>query len=80
MSKDRFHNPQNIEIVDHTYYSVQYGLVIMMAYYNEGVWYMTGQPEIKQSDLKFDLIVVQKICTHNEMVAGLVVTVEKKEA
>jgi hypothetical protein len=80
MSKERLHNPQNIEITDHTYYSVQYGLVIMMAYHNAGVWYMTGQPEIKQSDLKFDLIIVQKVCTHAELVNGLVVTVEEKEA
>lgn len=80
MSNNRLHNPQNIAIVDHTYYSVQYGLVIMMAYYNAGVWYMTGMQELKQSDLKFDLIIVQKVCTHDELVKGLVVTVEQKGA
>lgn len=74
MSNSAIENPNNIDLNDNTYYSVQYGLVILMAFYNQGIWYMAGQPEIKESDLRFDLRILQKICTQDELVKGVSVS------
>lgn len=54
-----------------TYYSVQYGLIVSMAYHHNDNWFITGSLPIHESNLKEELIVIEKICTQADIVKKL---------
>lgn len=62
-------------LTNHTYYTVQYGLILCVAYYNEDIWYVVGSEPIPTPKLREDLIVVQALFTQDELAKDIKVTV-----
>lgn len=60
-------NPNGHKLVDGTYYSVQHGLILCVAYYSGDVWYPTGEMAFKTSELSDDFIVIDPICHQNDL-------------
>lgn len=65
---NRFVNFTSTPIENSTYYSVQYGLIVSMAYHYNGEWFITGHLPMHESKLKEELIVIEKICTQSDIV------------
>lgn len=68
-------NHSGAALSNHTYYTVQYGLILGVAYYNEDIWYVVGSEPIPTPKLRDDLIVVQALFTQNELAKDIKVTV-----
>ncbi len=55
------------DIQDRTYYSIQKGLIISVAFYNDGVWYIPAENPVNERDLKKEIIVIEEICKHDDI-------------
>lgn len=67
MTVKKILNPNQHELVDGTYYSVQYGLILCIAYYSGDVWYPTGYQAVITSDLSDDFIVIDRVCHQSDL-------------
>ena len=69
MSKDNVINAagEQIEVCQSSYYAVQYGLVVGVAYFENDTWYFTGSEPIPSKDLKFTMIVFKQLFTQNSL-------------
>ena len=56
------------EIQTSTYYAIQYGLIYTIAYFSENeTWFILGQQEMTESQFEYDLDVVRKLYTQEEL-------------
>jgi hypothetical protein len=63
----RLSNYSGLTLEDQTYYSIQFGLILTIAYHCGDQWFIPGELPIYSSKLREDLIVIDKICTQSDI-------------
>lgn len=71
MSNGKVVNPagQCVSVCHNSYYSVQYGLCVGIAFFKDDIWCVTGYPAVHTDELKHDMIVFKHIIRQTDLLA-----------
>jgi len=69
MSDGKVVNPagERISVCGNSYYSVQYGLCVGIAFFKDDIWCFTGYPAVHTDELKYDMVVFKHIIRHDDL-------------